>query len=202
MIGILCGSSRTDSNTARAGKAIKRLLTEKGIESSLVSMPDFEDYDIPFSNGGLLKPGQLSSFSESVHKCLADSKLIFILSPEYNWFPSPEIINLINQFGKREFAECWEGKIFATSGISSGRGGRIPAIQLGYMLNKLINIMNLNSIVSAKNFESQFTPKALNQDGDSLGNTEYDAGLDNFVQYNLNLLRKADILLSESLEMR
>ncbi|MEK0420707.1 MAG: hypothetical protein RLZZ161_558, partial [Bacteroidota bacterium] len=30
------------------------------------------------------------------------------------------------------------------------------------------------------------------------GNAEYDAGLENFVQYNLNLMRKADILLSES----
>ncbi|MFM7764975.1 MAG: NAD(P)H-dependent oxidoreductase [Sphingomonadales bacterium] len=202
MIGILCGSSRTNSNTARVGKAIKRLLIEKRIESTRIYMPNFEDYDIPFSNGGTLKPGQLSTFSESVHDCLANSKLIFILSPEYNWFPTPEIINLINQFGKREFAECWEGKVFATCGISSGRGGRIPAIQLGYMLNKLINVMNFNSIVSAKNFESQFTPKALEQDGNSQGNAEYDAGLDNFVQYNLNLMRKADILLSESLEIR
>jgi len=202
MIGILCGSSRTNSNTARVGKAIKRLLIEKRIESTMIYMPNFEDYDIPFSNGGTLKPGQLSTFSESVHDCLANSKLIFILTPEYNWFPTPEIINLINQFGKREFAECWEGKVFATCGISSGRGGRIPAIQLGYMLNKLINVMNFNSIVSAKNFESQFTPKALEQDGNSQGNAEYDAGLDNFVQYNLNLMRKADILLSDSLEIR
>jgi|GEM_PF-220986 len=202
MIGILCGSSRTNSNTARVGKAIKRLLIEKRIESTRIYMPNFEDYDIPFSNGGTLKPRQLSTFSESVHNCLANSKLIFILSPEYNWFPTPEIINLINQFGKREFAECWEGKVFATCGISSGRGGRIPAIQLGYMLNKLINVMNFNSIVSAKNFESQFTPKALEQDGNSQGNAEYDAGLDNFVQYNLNLMRKADILLSDSLEIR
>jgi len=202
MIGILCGSSRTNSNTARVGKAIKRLLIEKGIESTRIYMPNFEDYDIPFSNRGTLKPGQLSTFSESVHECLAESKLIFILSPEYNWFPTPEIINLINQFGKREFAECWEGKVFATCGISSGRGGRIPAIQLGYMLNKLINVMNFNSIVSAKNFESQFTPKALDLEGNSLGNPEYDAGLDNFVQYNLNLMRKADILLSDSLEIR
>ncbi|NBP04877.1 MAG: NADPH-dependent oxidoreductase [Bacteroidetes bacterium] len=198
MIGILCGSSRTNSNTARVGKAIKRILIEKGLDASQIEIPNFEDYDIPFSNGGSLKTGHLSSFGASVHKCLAESKLIFILSPEYNWFPTPEIINLINQIGKKDFADCWEGKIFATCGISSGRGGRIPAIQLGYMLNKLISVMNFNSIVSAKSFESQFTPKALDHDGNSLGNAEYDAGLENFVQYNLNLMRKADILLSES----
>lgn len=198
MIGILCGSSRTHSNTARVGKAIRNILISKNVDSSQITMPDFENYDIPFSNGGTLKPGHLSTFSQSVHESLAGSKLIFILSPEYNWFPTPEIINLINQFGKKDFAECWEGKVFATCGISSGRGGRIPSIQLGYMLNKLINVMNFNSIVSAKSFESQFTPKALDHEGNSLGNAEYDAGLENFVQYNLILMRKADVLLSES----
>jgi chromate reductase len=197
MIGILCGSSRTNSNTAKVGKAIKHILTSKGIDPSQIILPEFENYDIPFSNGGSLKPGQLSPFSQSIYKSLASSKLIFILSPEYNWFPTPEIINLINQFGKKEFSECWEGKVFATCGISTGRGGRIPAIQLGYMLNKLINVMNFNSIVSAKSFESQFTSKALDEQGNSLGNAEYDAGLENFVQYNLNLMKKADVLLSE-----
>ncbi|MFN4913908.1 MAG: NAD(P)H-dependent oxidoreductase [Sphingomonadales bacterium] len=202
MIGILCGSSRANSNTARVGKAIRRILVSKGVDATLIAIPDFENYDIPFSNGGSLKPGALSTFSQAVYESMAGSKLIFILSPEYNWFPTPEIINLINQFGKKDFSDCWEGKIFATCGISSGRGGRIPAIQMGYMLNKLINFMNCNSIVSAKSFESQFTPKALDNEGNSLGNAEYDAGLENFVLYNLNLMRKADILLSEPLEIR
>lgn len=200
MIGILCGSSRTNSNTRRVGLAIRRILESKGVDPSQITMPNFEDYDIPFSNGGGLVPGHLSPFSQTAYECLSKSKLIFILSPEYNWFPTPEIINLINQFGKKDFADCWDGKVFATCGISSGRGGRIPAIQLGYMLNKLINFMNFNSIVSAKSFESQFTPKAIDSQGQSLGNPEYDSGLENFVIYNLNLMRKADILLSEPIE--
>ena len=202
MIGILCGSSRANSNTAKVGKAIRRILISKGMESNQIAIPNFENYDIPFSNGGALKPSALSPFSQSVYESMASSKLVFVLSPEYNWFPTPEIINLINQFGKKDFADCWDGKIFATCGLSSGRGGRIPAIQMGYMMNKLINFMNFNSIVSAKSFESQFTPKALDNDGNSLVNAEYDAGLEDFVQYNLNLMRKADILLSEPLEIR
>jgi chromate reductase len=197
MIGILCGSSRTHSNTRRVGLAIQRILESGGIESNQIRIPNFEQYDIPFSNGGMLTPGQLSTFSQAAYESLSKSKLIFILSPEYNWFPTPEIINLINQFGKKDFLDCWEGKIFATCGVSSGRGGRIPAIQMGYMLNKLINFMNCNSIVSAKSFESQFTPKALDIQGESLGNAEYDSGLENFVNYNLRLMRNADALLSE-----
>jgi chromate reductase len=179
------------------GLAIQRILESGGIESNQIRIPNFEQYDIPFSNGGMLTPGQLSTFSQAAYESLSKSKLIFILSPEYNWFPTPEIINLINQFGKKDFLDCWEGKIFATCGVSSGRGGRIPAIQMGYMLNKLINFMNCNSIVSAKSFESQFTPKALDIQGESLGNAEYDSGLENFVNYNLRLMRNADALLSE-----
>ena len=182
------------------GLTIRRILESKVVDPSQITMPNFEDYDIPFSNGGGLVPGHLSPFSQTAYECMSKSKLIFILSPESNWFPPPEIINLINQFGKKDFADCWDGKVYATCGISSGRGGRIPAIQLGYMLNKLINFMNFNSIVSAKSYESQFTPKAIDSQGQSLGNPEYDSGLENFVIYNLNLMRKADILLSEPIE--
>ena len=104
--------------------------------------------------------------------------------------PSAEIINLINQFGGRNFQECWENKIFATCGVSSGRGGRIPSVQLSYVINKLINVMDLHSVVSAKMFESQFTGHVLDQEGNSLGNEDYDKGLERFVVYNLELDKK------------
>jgi chromate reductase len=77
--------------------------------------------------------------------------------------------------------------VFATVGISSGRGGRIPAVQLGTVLNKLIGFMNCHSIVSAKIFESQFTPAVLDENGNSMNNAEYDKGLEEFVSYTLKL---------------
>jgi chromate reductase len=187
MIAILNGSSRTNSNTAKVGKAIKRILQEHNVPADQIYMPDFTLYDIPFNNGGRIHPGQLSPFQQSVFDAFDKAELIFILSPEYNWFPTAEIINLINQFGTRDFASLWNGKIFATCGISSGRGGRIPAVQMSYVINKLINVMDLHSIVSAKMFESQFTPQVLDVDGNSLGNAEYDKGLEKYVTYNLTL---------------
>lgn len=190
MIAILNGSSRKNSNTSRVGKAIKRIALAHGIDESAVFMPDFHEYDIPFNNAGRLHPEHLSAFQQSVFQAFSNAKLIFILSPEYNWFPTAEIINLINQFGTREFAGLWDGKVFATCGISSGRGGRIPAVQLSYVINKLINVMDLHSIVSAKMFESQFTPAVLDEYGNSLGNAEYDKGLEKFVNYNLSLMEK------------
>jgi chromate reductase, NAD(P)H dehydrogenase (quinone) len=190
MIGILAGSSRINANTAKVGKAIKRIAIANGVNESQILMPDFTKFDIPFANVKDVGKDSLSDFQLEIYNAMSKSDLIFILTPEYNWFPSAEIINLINQFGSKQFTDCWDGKLFATCGISSGRGGRIPAVQLTYVINKLINVMDLHSIVSPKVFESQFTPKVLDADGQSLGNAEYDAGIEKFVTYNLGLLKK------------
>ncbi|MBS3914481.1 MAG: NAD(P)H-dependent oxidoreductase [Bacteroidetes bacterium] len=190
MYAILCGSSRKNSNTTKVGLAIKRILLESGAHESDIFLPDFTQYDIPFHNGQNLHKDQFSVFQKSVYDAMANSDLIFVISPEYNWFPSAEIINLINQFGNKDFAECWGKKIFATCGTSSGRGGRIPSVQLSYVLNKLVSAMDLSSVVSAKMFESQFTQKALDPAGNSVGNTEYDIGLEKFVHYNQELTKK------------
>ncbi|MBL7812855.1 MAG: NAD(P)H-dependent oxidoreductase [Bacteroidetes bacterium] len=190
MIGILSGSSRKNSNTARVAKAIQRIAASKGLPVSECIIPDFTQYDIPFANGGHLHKEQLSAFQQSVYDCMKNSHLIFVLSPEYNWFPSAEIINLIHQMGNRDFKECWDGKIFATCGISTGRGGRIPAVQLSYVLNKLINVLDLHSVVSGKIFESQFTNRMLDENGNSAGHEEYDHGLEQYVKYNLELSQK------------
>lgn len=189
MISILAGSSRKNSNTEKVAKAIERILIENGIDSSQISRPDFTQYDFPFMNGGGVNPDSLTEFQSSVIAGMLNAKLIFILSPEYNWFPSAEIINLVNHVGSKTYANCWDKKVFATCGISSGRGGRIPAVQLSYLINKIINVMNFRSTVSAKMFESQFTPDALDEHGNSKGNAEYDKGLQQFVTYNLEFVQ-------------
>jgi chromate reductase len=190
MIAILSGSSRTNSKTSMVAKAISRICQDQGTNKDEIFLPDFTTYDIPFHNGGDLIKNQLTTFQQSVYTAMSKANVIFILTPEYNWFPSAEIINLINQFGNKNYEECWNHKIFVTCGVSSGRGGRIPAVQLSYVLNKLINVMNYHSIVSAKSFESQFTANVLNADGNSLGSEEYDKGIEQFVHYNLQLLNK------------
>jgi chromate reductase len=188
MITIISGSSRPGSNTLRVAKAIKRIIEEKtGLKSAVI---DFAPYDIPFYNGQDLQPAQLSPFQQEVSSAMSHASLIFLLSPEYNWFPSAEMINLIHRFGTPSFKNCWQDKVFATCGVSTGRGGRMPAVQMSYVVNKLLNVMNLHSVVSPKMFESQFTTKALDESGQSLGNAEFDKGLEQFVDYNLTLWKK------------
>ena len=81
----------------------------------------------------------------------------------------------------------WDKKVFAVAGISNGRGGKMPGIQLMYILNKIINYSNWDSVVSPRNFESHFTQLALDENGDSLGNAEYDAGLSAYIDYALKV---------------
>jgi len=188
-IAILSTSSRAHSNTARVGKAIEHYF-ENHPEKHLIFRPDFTQYDIPFFNEAYLDPQKLSSFQQEVVDALTQSQLVFFLSPEYNWFPSAEAVNLLHQLGNRKFMSCWENKTWATVGISSGRGGRIPSVQLGYVLNKIIGHLGAFSQVSAKNFESQFTPHVLDEQGLSLGNQEYDQGLESFLVYNYELAKK------------
>lgn len=188
-IAILSCSSRAQSNTARVAKAIQNRLESSHPEIH-VFRPDFCQYDIPFFNEKALSPDSLSSFQSELVQALEQSQLVFLLSPEYNWFPSAEAVNMIHQLGSGRFRACWDNKVWANVGVSSGRGGRIPAVQLGYVLNKVIGHLGLQSVVSAKNFESQFTPQVLSTDGTSLGQADYDKGLAEFVEYNFDLAAK------------
>ena len=121
---------------------------------------------------------------------MRDSHLVFVLTPEYNWFPSAEMIQMIHVMAGAQFADMWNHKVFATCGTSNGRGGRMPAIQLGYAINKIISVFNFDSMVSAKLFESQFTDKVLNEEGESTGNQEYMNGLKVFADYSLKVAGK------------
>ena len=187
MITILSGSSRKNSNTLRVAKAIQNQLTTKQIESEVI---DFHGYDIPNFNQENINNNQLSEWMSHVNKAMSASDLIFVLSPEYNWLPSAESIQFINQTTSSHFSSMWENKTFAIVGTSSGRGGRLPAIHLSNAINKIISVFNYHSIVSAKIFESQFTSAALDENGNSIGNSEYDKGLHQFIDYSLSISQR------------
>jgi hypothetical protein len=66
----------------------------------------------------------------------------------------------------------------------------MPAVQLSNTINKVLNVFNFESFVSAKMFESQFTDKALDENGLSMGNEEYNKGLQSFIDYNLKVTER------------
>ena len=186
MITILSGSPRKNSNTLRVATAIKNHILEHN-NDEIVHVIDFNQFDIPSMNAGRVDPNNLSPFQANLFNSSKESDLIFILTPEYNWFPSAEIIQMVHTMAAPAFKDMWNNKVFATCGISNGRGGRMPAVQLSYTVNKILNVFNCESMVSPKIFESQFTDKVLDENGLSLGNNEYMAGLQAFIDFNLKL---------------
>lgn len=185
MITILSGSPRKNSNTLKVAKAIRNTIKRRQY-SGEIRIIDFNDFDIPSASKGVIRVDTLSEWQSYLYNSCCESELVFILTPEYNWFPSAEIIQMIHCMASMPFREMWNEKVFATCGTSNGRGGRMPAVQLSYTLNKILNVLNCESMVSPKMFESQFTDKVLDSEGNSLGSDEYMKGLEIFVDYNLN----------------
>src|SRR5690606_7319636 len=126
MITILSGSPRKNSITSRVAKAIQ--LYVQSVDPQIeVHIIDFYGFDIPGMNQGDMDPHHLSPWQQNLFDKATASELIFVLSPEYNWFPSAEIIQMIHQMTSRAYQTMWNNKVFATCGVSNGRGGRMPA---------------------------------------------------------------------------
>lgn len=185
-ITILCASPRSNSNSLKVSKGLKRVFNEKGFNQ--VHIVDFKDYDIPFLNQGKVDLNSLTPFQADLINNWSEANLVLIVCPEYNWFPTAEIINLLHQVGDTPFKHLFDNRIFSFVGVSSGRGGRIPTIQLAYVINKLINVLNTHAITAPKSFEVQFAPKVLDADGLSLGNEEFDKGMNLFIEHTIKLM--------------
>lgn len=179
-IAIISGSARTNNNTLRVGKAIQRISKSQGHSCSVI---DFQHYDIPLINQGNINVENLSAFQQELANAMQSAQLIMIITPEYNWSTTPEILNFLHRMGDVKFAALFNQKTFATVGVSTGKGGKAPALHLHTILNKIISFADFESIVSPKIFESHFTKEVLNENGESLGNELFDKGIQDFVRY-------------------
>lgn len=186
-IAILSASARRGSNSLKVSKQIQKQL----LGDHEVRLFSFEGYDLPFVGQADIDKNALTVFQQGLVDTWAFGELVFIVAPEYNWSTSPELINAIDQLGDDDFAERLFGnKVFALAGVSSGRGGRQPVLQLQMMVNKMINFLNQYAIVSPRVFESHETSKNVDENGNSLNNPHYDKGLKAFVDYSLTIAKK------------
>ncbi len=183
-IALLSGSARANNNTIRVAKAIQKYVEKQGHDTTLV---DFQQYDIPLINQGEITEASFTPFQQKLANAMRAANLVIIITPEYNWSTTPEILNFLHRFGESRFSMLFNEKVFATVGVSTGKGGKLPALHLHAVLNKIIGFLHLQSCVSAKIFESHFTKEALSEEGGSTGNDLYDAGLEGFVQYTLKI---------------
>lgn len=177
-ICIISGSARFNNNTIRVGKAIERLHP-----NDRVTLIDFQQYDIPLIAMGNLDPDKLSPFQQQLVNAMEQSQVVYVITPEYNWSTTPEILNWLHRMGERVFKAQFDQKVFAMVGVSTGKGGKAPALHLTGVFNKIISYLNLDSFVSAKIFEAHDTKEVLDESGRSKGNAEFDKGLQSFVDF-------------------
>ncbi|MCX6186996.1 MAG: NAD(P)H-dependent oxidoreductase [Bacteroidetes bacterium] len=185
-IAILSGSARTNNNTLRVAKALSNEL------STLhdVSIVDFVNYDIPLMVQGSLNKEALSEFQKLLVQTIDEAQVIITLSPEYNWSITPELLNMYHALGVKDFAHLFHNKVFAFVGVSAGRGGKAPCLQMMQICNKVVSFTGGMSVVSAKIFESHETKNVLDEHGNSTGNAIYDKGLQDFTNYTMAVADK------------
>lgn len=180
-ICIISGSARKNNNTYRTALALQRVLQAQ----HAVKIIDFIGYDIPLIAQGGLNLASLTPFQHSLFNAMAEAHVVVVISPEYNWSTTPEILNLMHLLPTKQMPELLNNKVFAFVGVSTGKGGKTPAIHLMQITNKLLSFGNFKSVVSAKIFESHFTKEVLDEHGNSLGNTMYDNGMIDFCNYTV-----------------
>ena len=185
---IISTSPRKNSNSIRVANYLKSVLREEG--GSDASIVSFEEVDIPMVGRGDLEKDNLTSFQHQLVRTWGEADLVFFVVPEYNWSTSGELINALHQLGSDDFGQLFENKVFAFVGVSSGRGGRRPCLEIGIMVNKLISFLNKVSVVSPKLFESHESGKNVDETGRSVGNSVYEKGVRDFVHYTLKIAHR------------
>ena len=184
-VTVISGSPREASNTLRVGRALHRVAEQKG--HSCAPVVDFHLSDVPLVGRGSLQAGGLTQFQDQLVSSVRGARLVLLAVPEYNWITSGEIINAVHQLGNKDFGDVFDNRVFAMVGVSSGRGGRRPALEMQTLVNKMISFMDKRSIVSPRLLESHETDKNLGIEGESLGNEIYDRTMDAFLDYSLDM---------------
>lgn len=178
MICILSGSARIHSNTLKVSKALARLCAKHGQNSKII---DFADYDIPNYNQPF-DPENLSTWQNDAAEAMASASHIIWVSPEYNWMPTAEMMQFINRLANKKLLNLWDQKVFATVGLSSGIGGRVPAVTMKSVLDKVIDFLEVQSRTIAAIQEVHFVPQVMNEEGELMGNEFFNQSIEGFVK--------------------
>jgi chromate reductase len=185
-ICIISGSARTNNNTIRVAKAIQQVLQAE----HQVEIIDFIQYDIPLMAQGGLNANNLSAFQQKLVQAMDEAHVIIMISPEYNWSTTPEILNMLHLLPNKPLEHLFNNKVFSFVGVSTGKGGKTPAIHLMQIVNKLISFGNHDSFVSSRIFEAHFTKEVLDEEGNSLGNPLFDKGLADYCAYTIRMVQR------------
>ncbi len=186
-IAIISCSPRVNSNSLRFSKYLQSLAKNSNIDAEIV---DFHHFDIPNVGRGNLKAEELSTFQAKLIGDWAKANLVILVNPEYNWSVNGDVLTALHQLGSKNFEHLFNNKTFALVGVSAGRGGKVPCLELTTVINKVISFTNQNSVVSPRIYESHETPNNLTPEGQSTGNQIYETTVKSFFDYSINVAER------------
>ncbi len=184
---ILSTSHRKESNTLKVCLYLSKQFEQQGFSTHII---DFVNDDIPLVGKAILDIQNLSAFQAELIQNWEQASIIIIVTPEYNWGLNANVVNLFHQLGDEPFKHLFDNKIFGVVGISSGRGGKFPAVYLMILISKLVNFLNQYSIVSPKLLELHEVSKHLNEKGESISGGIFERNIKDFVIYTQKLAQK------------
>ena len=186
---ILSTSPRHGSLTFRFCTYLKQEI-QKQFPESHSELINFAEFDIsPFGKGSF-PSNPISPFQEKLIGLWESADLIFFCSPEYNWTASAETFILLERLGGRAHINFFQNKVFALAGVSSGRGGRQPALDMGRVLSKIIGFLGTESVVSPKILEVHEVGGNLDENGQSAGHLAFEGSVSSFVEYSLKMAKR------------
>jgi chromate reductase len=187
-IAIIATSPRKNSNSLRFSNYLQKLAQTSGYE--YVTVVDFHHFDIPSVGRGTINKEALTDFQRELLSAWTAADLVFFITPEYNFTVNGDLLNALHQLGSKDFAHLFHDKVFALAGVSAGRGGKTPCLELTTVINKIINFSHQYSVVSPRIFESHETHKNLDDNADSTGNKIYEDGVKAFLDYSLDVTKR------------
>jgi chromate reductase len=187
-IAIIATSPRKNSNSLRFSNYLQKIAQNTGYEN--VTVVDFHYFDIPSVGRGTINKEALTDFQSELLSAWTAADLVFFITPEYNFTVNGDLLNALHQLGSKDFVYLFHDKVFALAGVSSGRGGKTPCLELTTVINKIINFSHQYSVVSPRIFESHETHKNLDDKADSTGNKVYEDGVKAFLDYSLEVTKR------------
>lgn len=184
---ILSTSHRKASGSIKSSLYIQSIFQQKGYDTHVM---DFVNDDIPLVGKDSIDPNNLSNFQSELIKKWEDAQIVIVVTPEYNWGLNANVLNLFHQLGGNTFKHLFDNKIFGLVGVSSGRGGKFPAVDLMILISKLINFLNQYGIVSPKVLELHEVHHNLNENGELIHHGIFEKSVIDFVNYTEKLSLK------------
>ena len=183
---ILSTSPRNGSLTLRFSRYLKTVL-EKQESEARIDLIDFAHFDISPLGKGNFPSDPVSAFQTNLLEKWQEANLIILCSPEYNWTASAETFVLLERMGNKAYRDFFDNKVFATAGISSGRGGRQPALDISRVLSKIIGFLSTESMVSSKILEVHEAGINLDEESLSKGNLAFEEAVAGFAGYSTRM---------------